>query len=538
MKFTPTTVSLALSAAIFSGVADAADRWFEIELILFKRHGEVTTEQFEPTSVDFSNQRQIRLQQQHLIGAALPCPTLSQFERFELRQASLLSEELPKVALATESPSLSTTDIVDDNNVECIAPDETLLSQAYQIKQQRLAELEQQQAGTLTDLLTSPFDALTSNKPDQEMVEEQSQTTEQEISKEISLHDPSVFIPYPEQFTQNGQTYRATAHLSEIKQTPIEVAAQALPQTQTSPYLLTADMLRLSRLVKKMRWQKQLTPILHTGWRQPVKARHLAVPLHLFGGKDWSEQYNHDGSHVTSITPTQPQQPLSTDLAAIISELESNQPSTAQLWELEGLLKIYLNHYLFIETDLDLRTPGQIMRPIAQPQPIDKPEVLTLGMMDQLSQSLPLAKLAQLNLGNIALPQTAPPHANDQQQKSTSLVTKANKAKLKPLTQASADKNVEKETTQVIDSEIKKSQGTTLANDTNIKRQRVEQSSNNLQATQTVVDAPVELEQVPWLLNHRLKQHRKVKSKEVHYFDHPNFGMVIQIRRYSFKPTS
>ncbi|HLV48390.1 MAG TPA: CsiV family protein, partial [Aliidiomarina sp.] len=40
-----------------------------------------------------------------------------------------------------------------------------------------------------------------------------------------------------------------------------------------------------------------------------------------------------------------------------------------------------------------------------------------------------------------------------------------------------------------------------------------------------------EVEEVPFLRAYHLKQLRRVISHEIHYFDHPKFGILVEIRR-------
>nr|WP_224745911.1 CsiV family protein [Neiella litorisoli] len=41
---------------------------------------------------------------------------------------------------------------------------------------------------------------------------------------------------------------------------------------------------------------------------------------------------------------------------------------------------------------------------------------------------------------------------------------------------------------------------------------------------------------VPYLFNYNMSQFRRVRSSEIHYFDHPMFGMILQIRPYEPRP--
>jgi len=497
MKFIPTALALALCV----NGAHASESWFEIELIVFERHGQNSAEQDKRQPQNYVNGQRVELVREHLIPVYQDCPVLSQQQRHELIHPLVENEPMLTPLSPTNLEEASTEEaLINAQVVEptmCYAPDETLLAQAYQIRSQRL--LAQQQAidelatvsetfeQTVTDIV-EPATAL-----DEELVSPDQETL-------IPL-DPLQFIPYPQQVEQQGITYLSQPRVakSTIKKVDVQLSADALATELTRPHLLDQASLQLTPLRQKLRWQKSLTPILHIGWRQPVYARHIAKPFHLFSGVNFAADFNQDGSEILT-GPVLVQQPvvdsdqglaqklidardavdnaandqlslaqqLETDalpllpvqesvkLVDIIDELTAAQPIddvAAPLWALDGMLKIYLNRFLFIEADFDLRKPGHARRAIAPP-----------SILTGLSAEQDLAE-------------DAPDNA-------ISLV-------IEPELEAGA---------MPIDESV-----------------------------------PTELTNVPWLNSHQLLQNRRVRSKEIHYFDHPNLGLVIQIRRFKLE---
>ena len=242
----------------------------------------------------------------------------------------------------------------------------------------------------------------------------------------------------------------------------------ALDEWSNEPYLLDKASLQLGEMAKKLRWFKGTRPLLHLGWRQPVYARHQARPFYFYGGEEFSERYQADGAQHSpadnsdaadaAVTPNSLDElairlygdntdeiPGATDSEAMTDTMAANNPgdlvddSAAEtppaLWEIEGLFKVYLNRFLFIETQFNRQQEGTRM--IIDPK---APVSLTNATADQaVATALPEGDTALASLPKI---------------------------------------------------------------------------------------------EVPWLQTYPFEQHRRVRSKEIHYFDHPKMGIVVQIRRF------
>ncbi|TKF24054.1 hypothetical protein FCV43_00655 [Vibrio genomosp. F6] len=87
--------------------------------------------------------------------------------------------------------------------------------------------------------------------------------------------------------------------------------------------------------------------LLHTAWRQGDEGKSAAPVFHIQGGKDYSAKFNTDGSEKIAFVD----QSLSSDS---ITEETIDQP----LYELDGKLQVYVQHYLYADTTLDLKTPS------------------------------------------------------------------------------------------------------------------------------------------------------------------------------------
>lgn len=259
---------------------------------------------------------------------------------------------------------------------------------------------------------------------------------------------------------------------------PVTVAA-ANPASATpgaSAVLLGKNQLQFTDAVRQLSREAGVKPLLHMSWQQAMQPRHASVPVRLFAGEDFSDRFVAAG---TRVQPSQPypealestplgeasatagnaaanaEQPQGSNLAALLGgeqapvALRRERPDP--VWQLDGLLNIYLSHYLYIETDLMLRSPGS-----------RKVEVLE-----------ETAALQESTAGNLASGDiVAQPSSG-----STSALPATNEA------------TIEAMNTEVV------------------------------------------MEEQPFLYSIPLTQNRRVRSGQIHYFDHPKLGLIIQIRK-------
>ncbi|USD38764.1 peptidoglycan binding protein CsiV [Ferrimonas sp. SCSIO 43195] len=187
-----------------------------------------------------------------------------------------------------------------------------------------------------------------------------------------------------------------------------------------APFLLPAESLQFNDALAKLR-HKGARVLLHSAWRQPVFSRGNSQAYRLYNGRNFSDRFYADGRL----------RPLTPPLGSVFDFNFSMTPPTAQaepVWELDGWLRIYLNHFLFIDTSLQLREEGE--------RPVPGLESMTVATPEADQSTLVAAE-----------------------------------------------------------------DGATSA------------------ATE------------PFLNTIELRQTRRVRSREIHYFDHPKMGVVIQIRR-------
>ncbi|WP_165310821.1 peptidoglycan binding protein CsiV [Vibrio ziniensis] len=97
--------------------------------------------------------------------------------------------------------------------------------------------------------------------------------------------------------------------------------------------------------------------LLHTAWRQGDEARNAAPVFHIQAGQDYSRQYHPDGSAIES------------DVTQTSIDGVTEKSIAKPFYELDGLLQIYVQHYLYAEVMMDLKEPS-VREVLMQDEPL------------------------------------------------------------------------------------------------------------------------------------------------------------------------
>lgn len=130
--------------------------------------------------------------------------------------------------------------------------------------------------------------------------------------------------------------------------------------------LLGASQNQFADIINTLSKEKGNTSLLHMTWQQSMLPRHRAKAVRLFSGEDYSERFKLNGQSVSNKA-TESAVPQFDFLGTSFTRAE-DEP----VWKLDGSLNIYLDHYLYIETALNLRQVGtktlEVMRDSSQLQ--------------------------------------------------------------------------------------------------------------------------------------------------------------------------
>lgn len=320
-----------LALNLYSTHIQAADRWFEVELLIFKRNSaEALNEDFNPQlkPINIKDARDIISPQYNpdiTKTRALLSRCHEQSSENQLAQSAPLFLDINKVNFDIEAITFAFNKPSWHFNINCLQPEPNLL-------EPKRAEI---------------------------------------IALESAQFTPSL---------------------------PVTIEAP-VPGSETKPYLLPAEALQLDELKAKLAWRDDMTPLLHMGWRQVVRSESQETPWRVFAGQNYTKQFQYNGEmlipenasqnkHDTQIAPASipsSEQALSynqiqNNIQHVLNKIntQSWQPETAlmdkktqtwqaqqlqsepkDVWQLDGLFKIYLRHYLYIETEFNLREVGQ-----------------------------------------------------------------------------------------------------------------------------------------------------------------------------------
>lgn len=109
--------------------------------------------------------------------------------------------------------------------------------------------------------------------------------------------------------------------------------------------MLSRANYKLDAQAQKLRNHAGFQVLMHKAWRQGDKGRLSAPVFHITAGRDYSGQFNADGSPIGSANES-------------VIEGVTEQSIPRPLYELDGKLQIYVEHYLYADVQLDLKEPS------------------------------------------------------------------------------------------------------------------------------------------------------------------------------------
>lgn len=208
-----------------------------------------------------------------------------------------------------------------------------------------------------------------------------------------------IFEPQPKPWQQKSLFSQRHYNSSLPYPDAIPTIVTGSGEHREAPYLADSDSLQLKDVVKKIRQRADMSLLLHTAWRQAPVTERRAIASRWYAGQNFSKQFDYWGIAKTPMLSApviadqadinQPEQELiaSSDntqsdviegVAQLLQQLAVNpvlpeEASTAtpiadnqtndmilpslpdQVWQLDGLFKLHLDHYLFVNTQFNLR---------------------------------------------------------------------------------------------------------------------------------------------------------------------------------------
>lgn len=128
--------------------------------------------------------------------------------------------------------------------------------------------------------------------------------------------------------------------------------------------LLPSGYYKLNEAYTKLQNHAGFKPLVHVAWRQGDSGSSRSPIFHIQAGQDFSDRFVADGRTIEDANADLSLVPLAAPKPALIEGAETLESDTAtlssgSLLELDGTMQVYVQHYLYVNTILDLKVPGQ-----------------------------------------------------------------------------------------------------------------------------------------------------------------------------------
>ncbi|MCF6436952.1 CsiV family protein [Pseudoalteromonas sp. MMG022] len=156
--------------------------------------------------------------------------------------------------------------------------------------------------------------------------------------------DPRPFI---QQMSNAGNSWGCDAshdYIARYDTLPVSPYADS-QEHMDNIYLLSKQQLKFEDVLKKLQ-RRGLKPILHTGWRFPEQSQRKAPFMKIFAGKRFKSPVSQ------RLLDTIEQNGY---LGLLDKRFNIQTEADEDHWQLEGLIKIHVKHYLYVTSNLDIR---------------------------------------------------------------------------------------------------------------------------------------------------------------------------------------
>ena len=451
-----------LSTQAFSAT-DKAERWFEIEVILFSQLGNkaLIKENFpdqkqQPTALP--NYRYIKdLLTPHVY------PDISTLI-LQLPQCGDFSKAKTLIDIATTPQVFVTTkslaQINQMSNEDDVEKTEENITKTTSITTSITTKTEQP-----LDQLLATDEFISSITPEQ-----------QALVSQAELEFASIKFNYSDGFPINQicslpKTFDNKFHLN------LSGSIDGNEDLYSDkPYLISKESLQLSDIVIKLKRSRNFKPILHLGWREAPKDRNKATAFRIFAGENLA--FNDDRAQQNYQTWLQ----KSTTATASSTQHENNTTDDTQA------IDININNDLTNESP----TPEQILQNRIND---------ILAAVDDISALDESQILSQLDDKSLTIDTTDKQHS--------------------PVIRQQPIKPIQP---WILDGLFRVHLNHYLY---------ITADFNLLQVTPAEQEQQIlTLDEPPKFQSIRFQQNRRVISGEIHYFDHPYLGMIVQIRKH------
>jgi hypothetical protein len=518
-------IAILLTASVFTQSANAVENewWFDVEVILFERNLETVniSEKFKQSRLEKPSSDILDLLTPYLkpdlsyLRAGLPYCRASKQLAVKTQYEQDFAFAMP--VLKTNASSFAQKDEEQKQKSQILAVDADENFQ-YQVASTDIfanTDNSKPSAKTADAENVSFYNSEQNLNNDEDHQANTAQTPETNLArppievKFVEWQLPSnLLCAYAEQIDPSFDSIIALQsdstsgqHRDLIKRVPDLIDGTEW-QTKRGAFLLPTATMYMNELYEKIKKQRDITPILHVNWRQEVKfGREDAHTFRLFAGENFAEQFDANGI------------PVVDDTDSLFDSL--NQPT---------------DEYYLPDQELVGLTPEQQQALIKHINGIGA-EAVTEDLFARIAA---------------ALADDSPINIEQDDTQTTQQTPMENTAILKELWRLDGGitvylRNVGRIPYLHIDSNLDFRQPIFDLK----KALRVPGLSTNYSGQDAIAVNPLlqpgslqtSSQQPNFLRSVNFNQLRRVISKQVHYFDHPLFGMIVRINRYRWPET-
>ncbi len=545
---TPALTSLCLLTSHITLATDNVkeERWFEIEVILFKQLTDKSknTEQFTSNDLSTRKSRALDLLAPYLqpditsLKQLLPsCEQQATKLPYDLTVTpySLLAEsdDTDESSLQTESESAQNSTEAqlnnDDENKISATPTETVSvtvlpetdNDTTQAVDNNVSELDYQAQFTELELPAYNQYPITSKMPLCVIPEEffQQHLTAEQL----------------ESFSVNGfPVDKLTSTINGLEQWRDDETG-AITWASDSPYLISKDSLRLKSIASRIKRSRNYAPLLHLGWRQVGESKRKAKAMKLYAGEHLDLRYQ-------QAMAEQKNQQQALEIQAILEQREKAVALIRSQMHLDGSETAQVTTKAISSSTVGNVTNNAIESSEAFNELSITEELHQQAKQQQLDSIFQQFSLLDSQMSNVT---QANEPITDAELNLTEETTKRIVAQLSsdiklndiPLSSNSVIENQQQATPPIqpwsIDGLFKVHLDHYLYIDTEFNIIEPTNAPLTLSAKQKLTNTEQGVSDHNKIIS--FKQDRRVITGEIHYFDHPHIGMVVQIRR--FDPT-
>jgi len=545
---TPALTSLCLLTSHITLATDNVkeERWFEIEVILFKQLTDKSknTEQF--TSNDLSTRKSRALD---LLAPYLQ-PDITSLKQL-LPSCEQQATKLPYDLTVTPYSLLAESDDTDESSLQTESESPQNSTEA-QLKNDDENKISATPTETVSVTVLPETDNDTTQAVDNNVSEldYQAQFTELELPAynqyPITSKMPLCVIPEEffqqhltaeqlESFSVNGfPVDKLTSTINGLEQWRDDETG-AITWASDSPYLISKDSLRLKSIASRIKRSRNYAPLLHLGWRQVGESKRKAKAMKLYAGEHLDLRYQ-------QAMAEQKNQQQALEIQAILEQREKAVALIRSQMHLDGSETAQVTTKAISSSTVGNVTNNAIESSEAFNELSITEELHQQAKQQQLDSIFQQFSLLDSQMSNVT---QANEPITDAELNLTEETTKRIVAQLSsdiklndiPLSSNSVIENQQQATPPIqpwsIDGLFKVHLDHYLYIDTEFNIIEPTNAPLTLSAKQKLTNTEQGVSDHNKIIS--FKQDRRVITGEIHYFDHPHIGMVVQIRR--FDPT-